>query len=651
MRFGKNELKSFKTAISREYLITNGIGGYSSSTICGANIRKYSALLVAAINPPVDRKVLLSKLDETVFLDGEKYIIYSNEKADGTVENGYINEVSFENKYFPVQNFMVNGVFISKKLTMEYGKNTIIVNYTIINNDKPFKMRIEPLVNNRDHHGNTKCHEFNCSQAYDKLSTVISFDINDLSLNLKSDKAAYIKREKWYQDMFYVNEKERGLVDYDNHFIPGYFEFELKPHEKGEFSIIASTESIKNVDGKYYFELEEKRKESLLSNLKDRDELSEILALAADQFLVKRKSTGKTTVIAGYPWFTDWGRDTMIAFTGLTLCTGRFKEAREILQTFAMYVRDGLVPNMFPDTNAKPIYNTIDASLWYFNSVYGYIKYTGDYEFIKTNIFRVLTNIIEKHIEGTSYDIKMDKEDGLLSGGNKDTQLTWMDVKINDFAVTPRYGKAVEINALWYNAICIYNLLCKKFQVKYEFYDELQRKIESNFVKKFWNYKKNYFYDYISKDCANEQIRPNGIIALSLPYTVVDEEKAKRAIATALEKLYTPYGLRSLEKDDKQYIGVYSGNVLSRDTSYHQGTVWGWLMGPFISSIKRWYKDDELCAKLIAPFYEHLKDRCIGSISEIFDGDSPHEPKACYAQAWSVGEALRVYLELFENKK
>lgn len=645
MRFGKNELKNFDTSISKEYLITNGIGGYSSSTICGANIRKYSALLVASINPPVDRRVLLSKLDETVFLGDKKYIIYSNEKIDGTIEDGYINQVSFENKYFPVQNFVVDGVFISKKITMKYGENTTIINYSIINNDKPFTMKVEALVNNRDHHENTKAYALKCMQNTDEHGVIISFDINDLKLNLKSDKAVYVKHEKWYENMFYINEKERGLLDYDNHFIPGYFEFKLKPYEKGEFSIIASTESIEVVDGKYYFELEEKRKKCILSKLKVRDELSETLALAADQFLVKRKSTGKATIIAGYPWFTDWGRDTMIAFTGLTLCTGRFKEAREILMTFAMYVKDGLVPNMFPDTNAEPIYNTIDASLWYFNAVYKYIEYTGDYEFIKNNIFSVLTNIIEEHVEGTRYGIKMDKEDGLLSGGSEDTQLTWMDVKINDFAVTPRYGKAVEINALWYNAVCIYKELCKKFNISCEFYGKLQKQIECSFIKKFWNHKKNYFYDYICKDYNNDQIRPNGIIALSLPYTAVDEEKAKRAVSTALGRLYTPYGLRSLEEEDKQYIGIYSGDVLKRDTSYHQGTVWGWLMGPLISSVKKWYEDEALCMKLIEPFYDHLRNRCIGSISEIFDGDSPYEPKACYAQAWSVGEVLRVYLE------
>lgn len=646
MRFGKEELKDFDTAISREYLITNGIGGYCNSTICGANIRKYNALLVAATNPPVDRRVLLSKLDETVFLDNKEYVIYSNENMEQIIDEGYKYEISFENSPFPKQNFVVDGVFISKKITMKYGQNITVVNYSIRNNNKSFKMRIQALINNRDHHANTKLGGFKCKQEVCDNGTDISFDINSLKLYLKSDKARYKRDEEWYMGMYYDNENGRGLDDFDNHFIPGYFELSLNPYETAEFSIIASTESIDEVDGRKYFEDELERKRSILGKLQFRDELSEMLALAADQFLVKRKSTATATVIAGYPWFTDWGRDTMIALPGLTLCTGRFEEAKELLLTFSKYVKDGLVPNMFPDTDVEPIYNTIDASLWYFNAVYQYLKYTNDYEFIRNNIFQTLTAIMNYHIKGTKYDIGMDPKDGLLKGGNKDTQLTWMDVKIEGFAVTPRHGKAVEINALWYNAVCIYKKLCEKFNINYEFYDQLIYKIKENFIKKFWNDNKNYFYDYIDGDICNDQIRPNGIIALSLPYCMVDKDMAKRVISVALEKLYTPYGLRSLALDDKQYTGRYSGNLLERDLAYHQGTVWAWLIGPFISAVKKWCKDDELCNKLIEPFYDHLRDCCIGTISEVFDGDAPYKPKACYAQAWSVAEVLRVYLEV-----
>lgn len=646
MRFGKNELKDFNTAVSKEYLIGNGLGGYCSSTICGANIRKYSALLVASVNPPVDRRVLLSKLDETIFLNDEKHIIYSNEKLDGTIDEGYKYEVSFENDKFPKQNFVVDGVMITKKITMKYGENTTVVNYEIRNNNKLFKMVIEPLVNNRDHHENAKKDDFKCVQKLEEKGTGIVFDINNIKLYLKSDKASFIKDEKWYTDMFYLNEEERGLLDFDNHFVPGHFEIILQPYESVEFSIVASTEPIEDCNGINYFREEEKRKNHLLEKLKYRDELTETLALAADDFLVRRKSTGTTTVIAGYPWFTDWGRDTMIALPGLTLCTGRFEEAKELFITFAKYVKDGLLPNMFPDSNVEPMYNTIDASLWYFNAVYKYIEYTEDYEFIRENVFETLSEIISFHMKGTNYGIGMDEADGLLKGGSKDTQLTWMDVKIKDFAVTPRQGKAVEINALWYNAVGVYAQLCKKFNKDYKFFEELQEKIKKSFLSKFWNSKKNYFYDYIDGDYYNDQIRPNAVIALSLPYTMVDENKARKVISVILEKLYTPYGLRSLEKEDDKYTGIYSGDLVKRDMAYHQGTVWSWLMGPFISSIKRWYGDDELCLKLIEPFYDHLRDRCIGNISEVFDGDAPNTPKACYAQAWGVGEVLRAYIEL-----
>lgn len=644
MRFGKNELTDYKSSVSKEYLITNGIGGYSSASICGSNIRKYSALLVGCLKPPTDRRLLLSKLDETIFIDQVMHKLYTNEMKDGSFDQGYLNQQSFEFDNFIDFKYEIQGIFVSKRITMVYGENTTVINYTIRNNNKAIKVRLEPLINNRDHHENTLKGDFMCSQQMINKGVKIKYDINDIELNLVSDKASYIKDGKWLEGMIYCNESERGLKDTDDHYIPGYFEISLLPKEIVEFSIIASTENIKEFKGEKYFKEEEVRKNKLIDKLTYKDEFTKNLALACDQFIVKRKSTGTSTVIAGYPWFTDWGRDTMIALPGLTLCTGRFEEGKEMLLTFAKYLKNGLVPNMFPDNGIEPIYNTIDGTLWYFNAVHKYLEYTKDYRFIEKNIFPQLTDILKHHIKGTDFKIKMD-EDGLLSGGDKSLQLTWMDVKIKDFTVTPRQGKAVEINALWYNAINVYIDLCEKFKVECSFYEELAIKIKGNFIKKFWNEDLGYFYDYIDGEECNSQIRPNAVIAISLPYTMVDEYQAKKVLEVAFDKLYANYGLRSLAYDDVEYKKSYKGNLVSRDLAYHQGTVWSWLIGPFITAVRRWYKDKELCMELIKPFYDHIQDKCLGSISEVFDGDSPNTARGCFAQAWGVAEILRAYIE------
>ncbi|ERI95152.1 putative glycogen debranching enzyme, type [Clostridiales bacterium oral taxon 876 str. F0540] len=645
IRFGKYNLKDYESSISKEYLITNGLGGYCSSTICGSNIRKYNALLVACLNPPVDRRLLLSKLDETLYIGNEEISLFTNEYTDKSIDRGFLNQLSFEQEYFPIQNYEVRGVLLSKKVTMVYGSNTTVVSYKIVNNNKPLKIMLDALINNRDHHGNTEKDDFKCTSLKIKNGVKISYDINDIELYLKSDKANFIEAPRWAENIFYFNEYQRGLADFDNHFIPGYFEIEVHPNETKEFSIIASTEDILDLNGENYFISEKRRKEELIEKLQVKDELTKQLCLASDQFIVKRKSTNTSTVIAGYPWFTDWGRDTMIALPGLTLSTGRFEEAKELLITFAKYEKEGLIPNMFPDTGIEPMYNTIDATLWYFNAVHKFLEYTNDYKFIREQIFPTLTSMIKNHINGTMHEIRMDKEDSLLRGGNKDIQLTWMDVKIEDWTVTPRQGKAVEINALWYNAVCIYSKLCKEFELDNSYYDQLSSNIKDSFNKKFWNASKNYFYDYIDGSEYNDQIRPNGIIALSLPYTMIDEEKAKKAIETAFEKLYTPYGLRSLAYDDNEYKGIFIGGIFERDSAYHQGTVWSWLIGPFITAINRWYKDKSLCLKVIEPFYDHIEDRCVGNISEVFDGNSPNTARACFAQAWGAAELLRAYIE------
>ena len=373
------------------------------------------------------------------------------------------------------------------------------------------------------------------------------------------------------------------------------------------------------------------------------------LTVAANQFIAYRQSTGYDTVLAGLPWFTDWGRDTMISYTGLTLCTGRFEKAHDILLTFAKYCKDGLIPNMFPDSGLEPLYNTVDASLWYFYAVYKYLEYvvTPDaYEFIKKDIYPCLKDIISTYKKGTDFSIYMDT-DGLIHAGSGLDQVTWMDVRVGDWVATPRHGKPVEINALWYNALCTMDMLQAKFGDNDDSYRQLASLVKASFNKRFWNENTGCLYDVVDED--DDTIRPNQIYAVSLPFTMLDKEREKAIVDTVMDKLYVGCGLRSLDPDHKDYHPIYIGSLSKRDHAYHQGTAWGFLLGGFISAyvkVNGRTKETALCAdKLLNPVREHLLNNCIGSICEIFDGDAPHNGRGCYAQAWSVGEVLRCYCE------
>lgn len=656
MRIGKEVLNNFDMAKNKEFLITNGLGGYASRTVNNLSSRIYSGLLIASLNPPVERRLLLSDLKERIAIKNENRqrndnIINLKDRNKKSFKNLYvtsssetINQESFEFNIYPKYSYYIDETFIDKEIVMDYGYNTTAIKYTVTTTVNDIELEIVPFINNRNHHDTTEKDDFLCMQKIHESGVNLTFDINDVKLNLLSDKCKFIKDENWVCDIPYFIEIERGNLGVDYHFNPGYFKINVDKFSKVEFTIIATTEDNVNLDGNYYIEKEVKRKNTLLDDIGNRDEFIDKLALSSDNFIVSRKSTGLKTIIAGYPWFSDWGRDTMIAMVGLTLCTNRFNDAKEILISFKKYIKNGLIPNMFPDSGVNPLYNTIDATLWYFNAVYKYLEYTNDYEFIYNDLIDDLNNIIKNHINGTYYSIKMD-EDGLLMGGDKNTQLTWMDVKVAGHAVTPRYGKAVEINALWYNAICFMIDLNKKFNIECSEYKEVKEKIEKNFKKEFWCEETNYFYDYVCSEERNSQIRPNGVIALSLPYSLIDEETGKKALETAFKHLYTPYGLRSLSNLDVEFRGEYKGNLYERDMSYHQGTVWTWLIGPMITATKKYLNDIELCKKMIEPFKNHLEEGCILGISEILDGKNPYNPRGAYNQAWGVGEVLRAYVE------
>ncbi|ODM26037.1 glycogen debranching protein [Clostridium sp. Bc-iso-3] len=649
MDFGKSSWRTYEQGIQREWLLTNGIGGFSSSTIIGSNTRRYHGLLVASLKPPVSRHLILSKIDECVTIDNESFNLFSYE-VPGFIMNGYHHQERFEYNLHPKYIYRVKDVYIEKEICMVYGENTVAVVYHVINGASRTNLRLTPLVNFRDYHFNSSRAYMNFDRKSKKDVLIVRpscYDI-DISLYLSDGKFTELN-DAWFYNMDYAVERERGLASTEDHYIPGYYDIEIEPMEEKYITFIATVEkNISQKDGLQIIEKENNRLHKLIDKAGYKDELAKRLVLAADDFIVHRESTNAKTIIAGYPWFTDWGRDTMIALTGLTLSVRRFEDAKEILYTFSKYVKDGLIPNMFPDAGHEPPYNSVDAALWYFEAVNKYIKYTHDYKFIKEHIYEGLKEIIDYYSKGTHFNIKADK-DYLITAGDEHTQLTWMDAKVGDWVVTPRHGKAVEINALWYNALKIMSSLSKHFEEDAGLYDEMAEKVKKSFVDSFWNEEKNCLYDCLTQSYKDDKIRPNQILAISLSNPIIEGDKAKSIVDTVLKELYTAYGLRSLSPREKEYVGVYAGDQYKRDGAYHQGTVWTWPLGQFITAYLKVNnyspQAKKMALRFIEPFKDHLQDACLGSISEIFDGNEPLIPRGCFAQAWSVAEILRAYIE------
>lgn len=648
MFFGKSYWKSTEDGIRREWLLTNGIGGFSSGTIIGMNARRYHGLLVASLNPPVDRYLILSQISEQIAAGGKDYFLHSFKTHDYTAHGEYHLD-AFHYDGIPEFHYRIGTMSIVKKVVLRYGMNQVFVVYRVKNHDEKTILRLTPLVNFRNYH-------YLSYHQYMTFSTDADgrrIEITPLGMSRKifvdcSDGKAVLQNQCYFYNMDYPYEHERGLNGTEDHYIPGFYEIELAPGEERTITVACGVDDCPDPsDGEAMIERELSRQKSVIGNAGD-DEFLKRLFLAADQFIVHRNSTGAKTVIAGYPWFTDWGRDTMIAFPGLTLSTGRFEDAKEILYTFARYEHGGLIPNVFPDHQGEPAYNTVDAALWYFEAVYKYIQYTNDIAFVKENILPVLQKIIEKYKTGTLFEIHMDR-DGLIEAGSEDTQLTWMDAKAGNWVVTPRHGKAVEINALWYNALMVMAGVMEMAGQNGSEYEELAARVKKSFKKVFWNGYAGCLYDVVNEQGEDGSLRPNQIIAVSLSFPVLDGTMARQVVDKVHRELYTALGLRTLSPADPQYRGIYIGDQYARDGAYHQGTVWVWLLGRFITAYARVYRDDpELKSKLedfFKPFHDHLNDACIGGISEIFDGNEPLLPRGCCSQAWSVSEILRAYTE------
>jgi len=643
--------RNLETALSREWLETNGIGGFSSSTITGLNTRRYHGLLTAATTPPVGRLILLSKLEETLIIDGRRYELSTNQYPGAVHPQGFNHQTGFRLDPFPVFTYEVEGVRLEKSVFMVHGENTTVVQYDIADShadSSRCSLEIRPLIAFRDYHSTT--HENGELEPHveteDGLATVKPYA--DLpALHFAHDAASIDTNGFWYRNFQYAVEQERGLDFAEDLFSPCAFTFDL--NASARVSIIASTERRDVSKADPYRKAELERRQLLSGNL-SRDEakpLVNALTAAAAQFVVARERC--KTVIAGYHWFADWGRDTMIALPGLTLATGHAEIAKSILAEFANHVDQGMLPNRFPDAGETPEYNTVDATLWFFEAVRSLLQYTNDYEFVRGNLYAVLSDIIDWHVRGTRYNIHVD-DDGLLYAGEPGVQLTWMDAKVGDWVVTPRHGKPVEIQALWYNALRVMEQLATKFKdaKAKKNYSAMADKARAGFTEMFWNEGAGCLYDVINGEARDASIRPNQILAVSLTNSMVTSKRARSILSAIERKLLTPRGLRTLSPTDANYIGRYEGDSRSRDGAYHQGTVWPWLMGPFITAYVKAFgrkAGQDFANEWLSQFQAHLNEACLGQVSEIFDGDAPHTPRGCVAQAWSVAELLRAAVE------
>ena len=642
IEFNKNSPADFIQLTDLEWLETNGLGGYASATVAGSNSRRYHGILIAATQPPVGRVVLLSKLDETIVCGEEKFELSSNQYPGSVNPNGYIYLKSFSKEFFPEWIYKLpNGIEIKKTIAAIQGENTTIITYEVIEGDEEVRIELLPLVSGKDFHSMVQSN-WDINQYFNFTESVLEVkpynSIPEIFISVPDSEFFY--NPNWYYNFEYNIERNRGSDYIEDLFSYGKISVNIK---KGSpIGVIISTENPAGRDALALITKEEERRKRLIAKVESENE--KILTLAADQFVVKRGPYLKT-IIAGYHWFSDWGRDTMIALPGLCLSTGRYDDARKILSAFARSISQGMLPNRFPDNGEAPEYNTVDATLWFFIAIKKYLEATKDREFVLTEILPIFKEIIHFHLKGTRFNIKSDK-DGFLNQGEEGQQLTWMDAKVGNWVVTPRIGLAVEIIALWYNALMIYAemLLLNDEKLNAKIYSFQAKRIKDKFLDYFWNEEGQCLYDFVRDGYKDPSVRPNQLFALSLPYTLIEGEKAKSVLKIVSEKLYTPFGLRSLSQDTPEYRGYYGGNQTERDGAYHQGTVWSWLLGPYVDAILnvKGEKGKAEVEKIIENISSHLKDACMGNISEIFDGDAPHTSRGCMAQAWSVGEILRV---------
>ncbi len=641
----KNVCQDLTKSLQKEWIETNRLGGYASSTVPLINTRRYHGLLVAATRPPIDRYVLLSSLEEAIEIEGDKFFLSSHIYPDTVYPKGYEHLVQFSLGPFPTFIYEMGDTQIQKTIMLLERENTVLITYKLLKAEASVKLQIRPLTAFRDYHSlamenpvldrslETSKGEL-MFQPYKGLSK-LHFYHNAVI----ADKSGY-----WYRRFEYIKELERGLDYREDLFSP--FSLIYSFVSTDEVFLCVSTNAKKKLNLSEMIESELKRRMKVAASFPTKDRLWSYLWQTADSFLIEKRG-GEKGIIAGYHWFGDWGRDTMISLHGLLLMTGKYEEVKDILLSYSQYVNQGVIPNRFPDFAETPEYNTVDASLWYVNAVYEYLEYSDDIVTVENKFYPILKKIIKFYKEGTHYGIKMD-QDGLIQAGEGNAALTWMDARVREVPVTPRHGKAVEINALWYNTLCILAELAARFEPKLkEEYETLARETKESFNRLFWSEERGYLYDVIDGKVCDDSLRPNQIFAISLAFPVLDEKRWKDVVHVVEEKLLTPFGLRTLSPQDPKYVPFYEGDPEKRDASYHQGTVWPWLIGAYVAAYLRTFgRSKEVKSKLrrqLDSLLEHIEDIGLGSVSEIFDGDPPHTPRGCISQAWSVAELLRAY--------
>ena len=647
--YGRQDWKTLERGLENCYLLTNGLGGFSSLTMTGAVARNDHSVFMACTKAPNHRVNMVHRIKEELGIGETKYVLSTQEFADGTKEEGYryLTEFSFET--FPVWNYLISGVEMEKEIVMAQGSNQIALNYHLKNRGQeeavlcvtPF-FQFEP-----------KGEDLKEDKIFSRQAQKITDGEYDLFFETNGKVEGFQEKKETY---FYRYDECDGRRENGTASAVYQIKKRVKPGEETDLTVIYSLESQIGMDAKKLFDIikEEQihHQEKLIKTSGLKNKLAQTLVCGADKFLSKRESTDGLTILAGFPFFEDWGRDTMIALPGICISTGRFESAKSILRTFACYEKDGLMPNLFPEGENEPLYNTVDAALLFINCVWLYYEKTQDIKFVE-EMYPVMQRIISGYERGTNFNIHME-EDGLISAGAGLDQVTWMDVRVGEILPTPRHGKPVEINAYWYNALCIMQkfseVLKKNEEQKYR---ELAQKVKESFAREFWMEEKHCLKDVISETKADTQIRCNQIWAVSMPFTMLDEEKERQIVDTVFERLYTPYGLRTLDPKDEEFHASYGGEMIKRDLAYHQGTVWTFPMGGYYLAYLKVNKDSreakEIVAKQLEVLESAMREGCIGQLPEIYDGEIPVSSKGCFAQAWSVGEILRVYEKLEEE--
>jgi predicted glycogen debranching enzyme len=665
IHFGREVTGSLDVMLRREWLVTNGIGGYAMGSLAGARTRRYHGLLIAALQPPTRRTMMVANLDAWIEIDGRRSPLVTHEWAAGVVlPDGYRHLESFRlDGAIPTFVWALGDVQVVQRIWMAQGHNTTYVTYTFHRGTANVRLVLKPLCTYRDHHTLTKGGyrvdvDFDPARSWpDGQAVAVQAHPNHDELSgqpftILTNRGQMALEPEWWWSFHLAQEKARGLGDQEDLFAAAGISANLALGET--LAVAFTSESETPQPWQASLDAERARQRDLIqrAGMAQAPAWVEQLVLAADQFIVRRDISGQPgqSILAGYPWFTDWGRDAMIALPGLTLVTGRKDDGAAILRTFAEFVDQGMLPNRFPDAGEEPAYNTVDATLWYFQSVYQCALACGFDHPVLKDLYPVLLDIIDWHLRGTRFNIRQDPADGLLFAGEPGLQLSWMDAKIDDWVVTPRVGKPVEISALWYNALRIVANLAGALGHADDAarFGEMAARTRESFDARFW-YSGGYLYDVIDGPEGHDPtLRPNQIFAVSLPFPLLEGEQARAVVDMCARELVVSYGLRSLAPDETDYVGHYAGDPLQRDSAYHQGTAWSWLIGPFVRAHYRVYQDRAAALSYLTPLADHLHDHGIGTISEIFDGDPPHLPRGCVAQAWSVAEALRIWHELVE---